>query len=450
MTITASRPMALALLLTSTGTHVASWRHPDAPTDRATDFSWFAEVAKYAEASVYDLLFIADSLYVNHRGAGIDRRHPRHAHLEFEPLTLLAALAVVTQRIGLAATVSTTYSSPYTVARAFASLDHLSGGRAGWNVVTSQSDMEAGNYGLDIHAQHSDRYARAADFVDAVTKLWDSWEEGALIADRASGQAIDPSKFHTIGHRGPFFSVEGPLNISRPPQGHPVVIQAGSSGPGQDLAAWTADLVFTAQESKASAQTFYRSVKGRAAAAGRSPAALIVMPGVFAIVGETEAEAQEKFAALQDLIEPAVGVSFLADLLGEVDLTKIDVDQPLPPLADTNASKSRLEMIRRMGLEEHYTIREAYTRLAPARGHLTLIGAAEQIADTLCDWHSDGAADGFMLVPGLMPQAQSDFDRLVLPILRDRGVARTSYGADTLRGNLGLAAPANRFSKAMH
>jgi alkanesulfonate monooxygenase SsuD/methylene tetrahydromethanopterin reductase-like flavin-dependent oxidoreductase (luciferase family) len=196
-----------------------------------------------------------------------------------------------------------------------------------------------------------------------------------------------------------------------------VVIQAGSSGPGQDLAAATADLVFTAQESKTSAQAFYSSVKGRAAAIGRSPEELIVMPGVFAIVGETEGEAQAKFAALQDLIEPAVGISFLANLLGDVDLASIDVDQPFPTLSDTNASKSRLEMIRRMGLEEHYTIREAYTRLAPARGHLTLIGSAEHVADTLCDWHADGAADGFMLVPGLMPQAQTDFDRLVLPIL---------------------------------
>jgi len=444
----ADRPMPLALLLTSTGTHVASWRHPEAPTDRTTDFTWFAQVAQAAEASRYDLLFIADSLYVNHRGRGVDRRHPRHAHLEFEPLTLLSALSVVTRHIGLAATVSTTYSMPYTVARAFASLDHLSGGRAGWNVVTSQSDMEARNYGLDLHAQHAERYARAADFVDAVTKLWDSWEEEALVADRRGGQAMDPARLHRIEHHGPFFAVEGPLNVRRPPQGHPVVIQAGSSGPGQDLAAATADIVFTAQENKAQAQAFYRSVKDRALALGRVADSLIVMPGVFAIVGETEAEAQAKFAALQDLIDPVVGVSLLGNLLGDIDLDNIDVDGPMPLPTDTNASKSRIEAMRRMGLGDGCSVREAYTRLAPARGHLTLIGAAEQVADTLCDWHAGQAGDGFMLVPGVMPQAQSDFDRLVLPILRDRGLARKAYEADTLRGNLGLPVPRNSLHAA--
>ena len=438
--------MPLALLLTTTGTHVASWRHRAAPGDRATDFGWFAEVAKAAEASFYDLLFIADSLYVNPRGRSVARRHPRHAHLEFEPLTLLSALSVVTGRIGLAATVSTTYSAPYSVARAFASLDHLSGGRAGWNVVTSQSDMEAANYGLDLHAQHAERYARAADFVDVVTKLWDSWDEDALILDRAGGIAVDPAKLRTVDHRGPYYAVQGPLNVSRPPQGHPVIIQAGSSEAGQTLAAATADVVFTAQDGKASAQRFYRAIKDRAAGHGRAPGSLVVMAGVFAIVGETEAEARRKFAALQDLIDPAVGLDFLANILGDVDLDSIDVDRPLPPIPDSNASKSRLDLIHKMGLEEGLTVRELYTRLAPARGHLTLIGSAEQVAEEMIAWRAEGATDGFMLVPGVMPEAQTDFDRLVLPILRERGAARSSYAAATLRGNLGLGKPPNRLA----
>ncbi len=436
--------MALALLITGPGTHVASWRHPDARAGKAMDFEYFKGVAQAAERACYDMLFLADNLYINHRGSDIDRRYPRHAWPEFEPLTLLAALSTATNQIGLAATISTTYSSPYTTARAFASLDHLSGGRAGWNVVTSQSDMEASNFGFDLHAQHVERYARAAEYVDVVRKLWDSWEEDALIADKKSGIALDATKMHTINHDGPFYKVQGPLNISRPPQGHPLIIQAGSSDAGQDVAASVADIVFTAQDSLSSAQKFYASLKGRVEKLGRSRNSVVLMPGIFAIVGETEHEAKRKFDALQDLIDPVVGVALLSNLLG-ANLEGIDVDMPLPPIEETNASKSRLEMIRRMGADEHLTAREIYTRMAPARGHLTIVGSAERVADTMAEWCRDDAADGFMLVPGMMPQAQDDFDSLVLPILRQRGLLRTSYVGSTLREHLGLAKPANAF-----
>lgn len=441
----APKPMPLALLLTTTGTHSAGWRHPGVQTDAATDFSYFRRIAENAERSRYDLLFIADSLYMSHGERGGARRYPRHPHLEFEPLTLLSALSVVTRNIGLAATLSTTYSAPYTTARTFASLDHLSGGRAGWNVVTSQSDLEARNYGLDIHEQHADRYARAAEYVDVVRRLWDSWEESALIGDKETGVAVDTRKLHTLNHRGKYYAVQGPLNAPRPPQGHPVIIQAGSSGPGQDLAAASADIVFTAQANKSNAQQFYRSLKGRLAARGRSPDSLIVMPGVYAVVGESEKEAQEKFAELQSLVHPEVGLELLAKLLGKADFDSIDIDQPLPPIADVNTSKSRLDMIRAMGLDEKVTVREIYTRLAPGRGHYTLVGSAQRVAETLMDWHRDDAADGFMLIPGVMPQAQDDFDRLVLPILRERGVARREYQGTTLRENLDLPKPTNSF-----
>ena len=437
--------MKLALLLTGTGSHIASWRAPEAPVDRATDIDWFVEVARKAEAACYDLLFIADSVYVNDAGPAAEYRHPRHAHLSLEPLTLLSALSMVTRDIGLGATISTTYSAPYTVARAMASLDHISHGRAGWNVVTSQSNLEARNFGLELHADHAERYARAGEFVDAVKALWDSWEEDALVADRASGVAVDPAKLHRVEHKGAFFSVAGPLNTPRPPQGHPLIIQAGSSGPGQALAAATADIVFTAQESKQQAQAFYRGIKRQAAEAGRDPAQVVVMPGVMAVVAETRAAAEDRFAALQGLIDPRAGLALLGNLLGDIDLSTLDLDAPMPFIADTNASKSRLEMMRRMGIGEHLTVRQAYEALAPGRGHLTLIGSAEEVADTLCDWHADEAADGFMLVPAVAPQAQDDFARLVLPILRERGVAQARYDGGDLRTKLGAARPANRF-----
>ncbi|PVX85867.1 FMN-dependent oxidoreductase (nitrilotriacetate monooxygenase family) [Paraburkholderia unamae] len=440
------KPMPLALLLTPTGTHTAAWRHPDAPLHDAANFEYFRKIAESAERSYYDLLFIADSLFMSHGERGGERRYPRHPHLELEPLSLLSALSVVTKNIGLAATVSTTYSFPYTLARAFASLDHLSGGRAGWNLVTSQSDLEAQNYGLDAHLLHSDRYARAAEYVDVVRRLWDSWEEDALVGDKDSGIAIDPSKLHALNHKGEYYSVKGPLNVSRPPQGRPVIIQAGSSNTGQDLAAATADIVFTAQTDKQAAQLFYRSIKDRLAANGRTPESLIVMPGVYAVVGETDAEAQEKFAQLQDLIHPEVGRELLAKLLGKEELSNIDVDKPLPMFTDVNTSKSRLEMIQAMGADGTLTVRELYQRLAPARGHLTLVGSAQHVADTLIEWRNDGAADGFMLIPGVMPQSVNDFDRLVLPILRDHGVARRAYDGTTLRERLGLPRPTNSFT----
>jgi FMN-dependent oxidoreductase (nitrilotriacetate monooxygenase family) len=438
-------PMALALMLDGVGTHIAAWRHPQSALDRVLDVNHYKSIAQAAERAFYDLLFIADSLYVNVRASDAGRRYPRHGHLELDPMLLLSALSGATHSIGLASTVSTTYTYPYATARAFATLDHLSGGRAGWNVVTSHSDLEAKNYGVDAHPPHAERYARAAEYVDVVKRLWDSWEEDAVIADKASGVAIDLSKLHALNHKGAAYSVGGPLNITRPPQGHPVVIQAGSSGPGQDLAASIADVVFTAQETKAGALAFYRSIKDRLPGLGRRAEDVIVIPGVFAIVGETDAEAQAKFRDLQDLIDPVVGLQLLAHMIGEVDPATIDIDKPLPPLADSNASKSRLEMVRKMGADETVTVREIYARLAPARGHLNLVGSAEMVADTLQDWYDSEACDGFMLIPGLMTEAQDDFDRLVLPILRSRGVAKRAYAGSTLREHLGLPKPPNSF-----
>jgi len=447
--MTSRKPMALGLLMADgIGTHIAAWRHPDSTVGRVLDVNHYKAIAQSAERSFYDFLFFADSLYVNKTASDVDRCYPRKGHPELDPMLLLAALSAATDKIGLASTVSTTYSHPYATARAFATLDHLSGGRAGWNVVTSHSDLEAQNYGVESHPEHAVRYTRATEYVEVVKRLWDSWEEGAVIGDKASGVAVDPSRLHALNHKGPNYSVKGPLNITRPPQGHPIVIQAGASGPGQDLAAAISDIVFTAQETKAGAQAFYRSLKGRLPALGRRAEDVLIIPGVFVSVGETEAEAQAKFAALQELIDPKAGLQLLAHLIGDVDPATIDIDKPLPPVADSNASKSRLEMIRKLGADETVTVREIYARLAPAKGNPSLIGSAEMVADTLQDWYEDGAADGFMLLPGLTPQSQNDFDRLVLPILRERGVAKSAYTGQTLREHLGLPKPPNSFLAA--
>jgi FMN-dependent oxidoreductase (nitrilotriacetate monooxygenase family) len=432
--------MALGLMLSGSGCHTAAWRDPGSPVGEQINFNYFKGIAQAAERALYDMVFIADSLYVDHLPRGAERRYPRDPHLNFEPITLLSALAPMTTHVGLGGTLSTTYSAPYAAARAFASLDHISGGRAAWNVVTSSSPLEARNFGLDEQLDHSRRYAYAREHVEVVQKLWDSWEDGAIIADKASGIAFDPSKLHAIDHRGTHFTVTGPLNVSRSPQGRPVLIQAGSSGPGQDLAASIADVVFTAQTDIGRAAEFRRGLKQKAAAFGRDPASMVVLPGITTVIGRTEREAEEKAKSLQDLIDPQVGLAVLGTLLGG-DLGDVDLDKPLPELADSNASKSRFELVKRIARDESLTVRQLYARLAFARGHLRIVGSAERIADEMTAWFKAGAADGFLFHPPVMPRSCIDFDTLVLPILRERGLLRTEYTGTTLRDHLGLARP---------
>lgn len=391
------------------------------------------------------MIFFADGVAVRDRGKGTEA-WSRSAVVHFEPLTLLSALSVVTERIGLTATVSTTYNEPFHLARKFASLDYLSGGRAGWNLVTSATEAEAKNFSREKHMEHTQRYERAKEFVDVVTKLWDSWEDDAFLRDKESGIYFDPDKLHVPNHKGEHFSVRGPLNVARPLQGYPVIIQAGSSEDGQNLAAQTAEVVFTAQQTLAEAQAFYSGLKGRLAKYGRSPDDLKIMPGVFPVIGKTEQEAKDKYEQLQELIHPTVGLGLLSGLVGGVDLSSYPLDGPVPELPDTELAKSRLKLLTDLAKRENLTIRQLYLAIAGARGHRTIWGTPQQIADQLEEWFVNGGADGFNIMPPWLPGGLDKFVDLVIPELQRRGLFRTEYEGRTLRENLGLPRPENQFS----
>ncbi|MES2188068.1 MAG: LLM class flavin-dependent oxidoreductase [Pseudomonadota bacterium] len=443
--VSTPRRLHLNAFLMAGGHHVAAWRHPSVPTDAWHSLAQYRAIAQSAERAKFDALFLADSVGIRDARGKTLRRTARAAF--FEPLTLLSALAGATEHIGLIATVSTTYNEPYHVARKFASLDHLSGGRAGWNVVTSSSESEAHNFNRDHHPEHALRYERASEFVDVVTGLWDSWEDDAFVNDKEEGAFFDADKLHVLNHRGRHFQVRGPLNVARSPQGWPVVVQAGASEPGQALAARTAEVIFTAQQSLAGAQAFYAGIKGQLQKYGRRPDDLKILPGVFAVVGESAAQAEEKFQQLQDLIHPEVGVALLSTVIGGFDLSGYPVDGPLPrDIPEPNGPKSRFHLVTKLGYDEGLTIRQLYQRIGTARGHWSIHGTASQIADQLQQWFEEGAADGFNVMPPTLPEGLDDFTRLVVPELQRRGLFRTEYEGRTLRENLGLRRPANRFA----
>jgi N-acetyl-S-(2-succino)cysteine monooxygenase len=435
------RMMKLGVLLYPTGYHVAAWRHPDVPADAGVNFAHFAHLARIAERGKFDFVFLADSVGI--RGTdmpALSRTAIRYV-AQFEPLTLLSALSAVTERVGLVASATTTYNEPYHIARKFASLDHISGGRCGWNLITSQNEDEAYNFGFETHPDHANRYARAREFAQVVSGLWDSWEDDAFPRDRRSGIYFDPSKLHVLNHKGRYFSVKGPLNVPRSPQGHPVIVQAGSSEAGKELAAETSDVVFTAQQTLADAQAFYADLKERATRFGRSPDELLILPGVFPFVGRTQREAAERFEQLQALIDPVVGLSLLSGLMAGVDLSAYPLDGPIPDLPETNAGKSRQQLLIEMAQREHLTIRDLYLRVAGSRGHWQISGSPKQIADALEEWVRKGAADGFNIIPPSLPGALEDFVELVIPELQSRGLFRTEYEGRTMRENLGLRRP---------
>ncbi|SDW90586.1 FMN-dependent oxidoreductase, nitrilotriacetate monooxygenase family [Pseudomonas syringae] len=438
---TTARQMKLGAFLMATGHHVAAWRHPDVPAGAGLDFKHYRHLAQVAEAAKFDALFVADSVAA--ATGDIASRMARSDH--FEPLTLLSALSAVTEHIGLIATATTTYNEPYHVARKFASLDHLSGGRAGWNLVTSDAAAEAQNFGRAEHVAHAERYSRAREFHQVVTGLWDSWTDDAFTRDKASGEYYDPAKVHVLNHVGEHFSVKGPLNVARSPQGQPVVVQAGSSEVGRDLAAQTAEVVFTAQTSLASAQAFYADIKGRLSAYGRDADSLKVMPGVFIVVAETEALAKEKFESFQELVEPQVGVALLGRMLGNFDLSGYPLDGPLPELPLTDSGqRSRQKLLTELADQENLTLAQLGRRIAGGRGHYSLIGTPEQIADELQIWFEHGAADGFNVLVPHLPGGLEDVAQLLVPELQRRGLFRTEYEGTTLRENLGLQRPAYR------
>ncbi|WP_312468482.1 LLM class flavin-dependent oxidoreductase [Brucella sp.] len=425
------KQMHLGLFLQGAGHHVSGWRHPDAEAG-SENFDLLRRVTKQAEDAKFDMVFLADGLT-----SGVDA-HPSMV-ARFEPLTLLSALAMVTDKIGLAATASTTYGEPYHTARAFASIDHLSHGRAAWNIVTTSYARTANNFSKS-HPEHDERYAVAEEFVDVVRGLWDSWDDDAFPKDKENGVYADPNKVHVLNHAGKYYSVQGPLNIPRSPQGHPVLIQAGSSGPGQDLAARIADIVFTAQQSLAEAQAFYASLKDRVVKAGRNPDSVAVMPGFMPVIGDSFEDAAEKLKELNRWTDIKSAMPLLEERIGH-SLADYDLDGPLPDLPISDQLRSRAELLRDLARRENLTIRDLALRVAAGRGHHIVLGTAEQIADRMQEWFEGKAADGFNVMPPYFPGGLEDFNRQVVPILQDRGLFRTEYTGSTLRDHLNIARP---------
>jgi N-acetyl-S-(2-succino)cysteine monooxygenase len=440
--------MHLGAFFHPTGHHVASWLHPDAQIDAGTNFRHYVELAQTSERAKFDLMFLADALAVRDGNLEPLSRWPQYMAY-FEPITLLSGIAGLTERIGLVSTATTSYNEPYNLARKFASLDHISGGRAGWNVVTSANLSEAFNFGREAHFEHGERYDRALEFTEVVFGLWDSWDDDAFLRDRTTGRYFDPAKLHTLNHKGEHFSVRGPLNVARPPQGRPVIFQAGSSEVGRELAARTAEAVFTPQHSLEGAQAFYRDLKGRMAKYGRSPDHLVIMPGLNPIVGRTRHEAEEKHRYLQSLIHPDVGLELLSNALADFDLRPYDLDGPLPAAAYSVTPKGSTTSFRNVlswAKEENLTIRQLYQRFAGARGQRTVIGTAADIVDQMQEWFVNRGVDGFLIQPSYLPGGLQDFIDLVIPELRDRGLFRTEYNGTTLRDHLGLPRPRSRYA----
>lgn len=439
------RQMKLGAFFHPTGHHIASWRHPDAYAEAAVDFAHYTQLAQTAERGKFDLLFLADSPAM--RNWPVERQSRVATYIAgFEPITLLSALAAVTKHVGLVATATTTYNEPLHIARKFASLDHISGGRAGWNLVTSTNPKEALNFGKDTHLAHDDRYDRATEFAQVVQGLWDSWDDDAFIRDRESGRYFDPERLHVLDHKGPHFSVRGPLNVPRPQQGHPVIVQAGSSDVGKELGAHVAEVIFTAHQTKENARKFYDDLKGRLAKYGRVPDDVKIMPGVVPFVGATQEEAEAKFEKLQSLVHPEIGLALLGELLGNIDLSSYPLDGPLPDITKSDSSQHVLKMFTDMAKDEQLTIRQLYLRIV-CRGHWIVCGTPETVADKLQEWFEAGASDGFNVMPGYLPGGLEDFVDHVIPVLQKRGVFRRDYEGKTLRENLGLRRPESRYAE---
>ena len=440
----ANRMMRLGAFVHETGQHVAAWRHPDAFAESGTVFAQAKHVAQTAERGLFDLLFLADSAAVSVHGSA-ESRGRMGKTVKFEPITMLSALAAVTNNLGLVATCTSTYNEPYTLARQFASLDQISGGRAGWNLVTSNNEAEAFNHGREKHVSHADRYDRAAEFAEVVNGLWDSWEPDAFIRDKESGVYYDPSKLHVLNHRGKHFAVRGPLNVACSPQGRPVLVQAGASDTGRDLAAKLAELVFTASTTFEQAAEFYGDVRARLPRFGRSQDGMKIMPGIYPVVGRTEEEAKEKFAYLQSLIHPSVGIAVLEHTIGVANLSQYPLHGPVPEMGDTNGPLSRQRLLLEAARRDTLTLWELCLLNAGPRGHLLTIGTPSQIADVMEHWFRNGAADGFNVMPAWLPGSLTDFVDMVIPELQRRGLFRTAYEGTTLRHNLGLPTPVSRW-----
>jgi FMN-dependent oxidoreductase (nitrilotriacetate monooxygenase family) len=429
---TASRQMHLGVFVLGTGNHMAGWRMDGAFTSHM-ELPVMQEIARIAERGKFDLVFISDSMAMD------PTDHPSFM-CRFEPVTLITALAGCTTHVGLGATVSTSFSEPFNVARMFGSIDHISGGRAAWNVVTSSNAKAALNFNLDEHMEHELRYERANEFVDVVRGLWDCWDDGAIVADRTTGHYIDADKVRQLNHQGRFFKVRGPLNMARTPQGHPVIIQAGGSPSGLDLAARTADVVFSVVQELAPAKAAYAELKGRMAKYGRPPEALAVLPGVMTIIGDSQAQARETLAKLQSWITTSNALTLVTSRIG-YDVSGHPLDGPVPPPPARLNSQTFPSVLYDMAKREKMTLRDLFNLTAAARGHWVLCGTPTTIADTLEQWFVEGAADGFNMLPAWFPGGFSDFVDRVVPELQRRGLFRREYQGTTLRDHFGLPRP---------
>lgn len=431
-----ARQLKLGFMMHGNGTGWGDWRHPAAHPGASTDFSYYRRQAQVAEAAKFDFLFVADSVHITPKSS------PHYLN-RFEPLTILSALAAVTDRIGLVGTLTVSYAEPYNVARQFASLDHISGGRAGWNVVTSWLEGSARNFSREKHYDHATRYRLAGEHLDVVQGLWDSWEDDALVHDKASGRFFDPDKLHKLDHHGEFFQVEGPLNIARSPQGQPVIFQAGASEDGRNFAAGSSDAIFTLEDDLAKAAAYYADVKRRASAKGRNPAQLFVLPGLRPVIGSTEEEAERKYRDFIALTSIEDALLIMARGFNEHDFSQYDLDAPFPDVARfaLNSNRSMADRVIRLAQEGNLTLRETAQRFATPR--TDFVGTPEQVADAIERWFREPAADGFVYNNSL-PDELSVFAETVVPILQQRGLFRREYEGSTFRDLLGLPRPENR------
>jgi FMN-dependent oxidoreductase (nitrilotriacetate monooxygenase family) len=433
------KQLKLGSMIHGVGHGWGEWRHPDALSDASVNFSFYKQQAQLAEAAKFDFAFIADSLHIHAKSS------PHYLN-RFEPLTVLSALAAVTEHIGLVATVTVSYTEPFQVARQLASLDHISGGRAGWNVVTSWLSGTADNFGKASHPPHAERYRIAHEHVAVVQGLWDSWEDDAFTRDKASGQFFDPDKLHTLNHQGEFFKVKGPLNIARSAQGQPLIFQAGTSEDGRNFAARTADAIFVSPEGFNDAQAYYLDLKLRAKQAGRNPDDLAILPGIRPIVGRDADEAEVRYQQALALINIDDALVALGRPFNDYDFSRHELDAPFPDLGDlgSNSHKGTSDYLKQLAREQGLSLRQVALRFSAPRRDFT--GTAEQVADALQHWFEHQAADGF-IINSLLPDGLKQFTELVVPLLQQRGLFRDDYSGKTLREHFGLAVPSNRYSQ---
>ncbi|MCP2292507.1 LLM class flavin-dependent oxidoreductase [Nocardia amikacinitolerans] len=439
------RQLSLNAFIYPSGHHEAAWRHPQSRPDRIYDATYYQEIGRTAEAAKLDAVFFAD-------GPALRTSVEHNAAPGLEPITLLTAIAAATTHLGLIATASTTYYEPYNLARLFSSLDHISGGRAGWNIVTTGTDSAAANFGLDRHPDHTERYARAREFVDAVVALWDSWEDDAILLDQAAGIYADPDKIHRIDFEGEYLRVRGPFNAARTPQGYPVLVQAGASNEGRSFAGRYAEAIFTAHQRLTDAQAFYADIKAKAREFGRDPGQVKILPGISPFIGDTEADAKRLEREFNELTVPEYGLAQLESIAGK-SLRHLALDE-LVPVEEfdgagdvTDNAQSRLQVVAGIVRRDRPTLRGLLHRLAGARGHRVFAGTPEQVADTIEEWFRHGAADGFNVMPPYYPGGLEVFTSTVVPILQERGLFRTEYTGTTLRDHFGLARPESRFAR---